>query len=82
MTAVEDHQDDMVAIMDSLGEDYPERFLDERSTRVGSIWRRALARADGARTEGPRPPEPLGWAALSSAVAPVAWVARSGATCR
>ena len=29
MTAVEDHQDDMVAIMDSLGEDYPERFLDE-----------------------------------------------------
>ena len=30
MTAVEDHQDDMVAIMDSLGEDYPERFLDEQ----------------------------------------------------
>ena len=30
MTAVQDHQDDMVAIMDSLGEDYPERFLDEQ----------------------------------------------------
>ena len=30
MSAVEDHQDDMVAIMDSLGEDYPERFLDEQ----------------------------------------------------
>jgi len=42
MTELEDHQDDTVAIMDSFGEEYPGRFVDESTSSAPSprvAWR-------------------------------------------
>ena len=58
MTAVEDHQDDMVAIMDSLGEDYPESGGHDRRARPGTEhwYRSGAAGATGNQGEAEHAP--------------------------